>query len=307
MKGFAIRGHGVALPEGRVTSAEIARRVHTSEAWILERTGIRERRVGGTTAELAAGAARAALASAGVGARDVDLLLLATTTPDRTVPATAPAVQERLGLVCGAFDLNAACSGFVYALVAANGFLRQGLERILVVGAETLSRIVDGDDRDTAILFGDGAGAVLVEAREGDAGILGFDLHSDGSAGELLYADVGGTIAMRGREVFRQAVHVMVESSTRALERAGVKAADIALLVPHQANARILATCCERLGIPLERTALALELTGNVSAASVPLALSAALDAGRVARGDLVLFAGFGAGMTAASAVVRWG
>ncbi len=289
-----------------MTNAEIAARVDTTEDWIFARTGIRERRIGGSTADLAVGAGRAALESAGVAPRDVDLLILCTTTPDQTVPATSCTVQERLGLQCGAFDVNAACSGFVYGLVAANGFLAQGLERVLLVGSETLSRITDWDDRSTCILFADGAGAILVEAREGPTGLLGWDLDADGSLQPLLYCDIGQTFQMRGREVFKNAVLVMVESSRRALERAGVGPDDVTLLVPHQANQRIVETACARLGIPLERTMLVLEEMGNASAASIPLALSRALDTGRIASGDLVLLAGFGAGMTAASAVLRW-
>lgn len=304
---LAVTGHGMALPPGVRTNADIARSVGTTEEWILDRTGIRERRVGGTTASLAVEAGRAALARAGAGPREVDLLVLCTTTPDRTIPGSAPAVQHGLGLDCGAFDLNAACSGFVYGLVSVAGLLAQGLRRVLLVGSETMTRVTDPLDRNTSILFGDGAAAIVLEAREdGDAGLLSWDMRSDGSLEEILYVEVGGTFSMRGREVFRHAVDAMVASSSSALERAGVRPEDVALLVPHQANLRILDTATRRLGIPLERTALALERTGNVSAASVPLALSAALDAGRLKSGDLVLLAGFGAGLSAASAVLRW-
>ena len=309
--GFIIRGIGTALPERVVTNDDLAARMETSDAWIVERTGIRERRVGGSTASLATDAGRAALERAGVRPEDVDLLVLCTTTPDQTVPATSATVQHALGLQCGAMDLNAACSGFVYGLVAANGFLSQGLSRVLLIGAETLSRITDPDDRSTAILFADGAGAVLLEAGEADAGgappgLLGWDLDADGSLQPLLFSDVGSTFRMRGRDVFRNAVRVMVECSRRALERSGVGPDDVKLLVPHQANLRIIETAAKRLGIPMERTAVVLERTGNVSAASIPLALADRVEAGVLEPGDIVLLAGFGAGMTAASAVLRW-
>ena len=305
MNGLQITGWGTALPERRVTNADIVARVETTEEWIVERTGILERRIGGTTSGLATEAGALALERAGLEAGDIDLVILATTTPDQTVPATAPSVQHALGLSCGAFDLNAACSGFVYGLVVAQGMLNTGHKRILLIGAETLSRITDWDDRSTCILFADGAGAVVVESREGE-GLLGWDLQADGASLSVLYSDVGGTFQMQGREVYRRAVHAMVESSRRAMKQAGVGPDDIHLLVPHQANLRIIEASSRRLGIPLERTAVVLQTTGNASAASVPLALGSMLDQGRVSPGDLVLFSGFGAGMTAASAVLRW-
>jgi 3-oxoacyl-[acyl-carrier-protein] synthase-3 len=216
-------------------------------------------------------------------------------------------VQDDLGLHCGAFDVNAACSGFVYGLVTAAGFMRTGLDRILVVGSETLSRITDWEDRATAVLFADGAGAVLLEATDDAGQLLAWDLGSDGSLRPLLYADVGGYIQMNGKEVFRQAVTVMVDSARRTFRRAGVTADDVALVVPHQANMRIIDAACRRLGLPIERTATVLERTGNTSSASIPLALVDAIEAGRLAKGDLVLLVGFGAGMTWASALLRWG
>jgi 3-oxoacyl-[acyl-carrier-protein] synthase III len=234
-------------------------------------------------------------------------VILATTTPDRTVPATASSVQHELGVQCGAFDLNAACSGFVYGLVAAHGFIGAGANKVLVIGAETLSRIVDWEDRGTAILFADGAGAVVLEAVEGRGQLLGWDLSSDGALEPLLYADVGGYMKMDGREVFRRAVRVMVDSAQKSLTQAGVTVDDLALVVPHQANIRIIEAAATRLGVSMDRFATVLHRTGNTSSASIPLALADAIDAGRVHDGDLLLLVGFGAGMTSASAVIRWG
>jgi 3-oxoacyl-[acyl-carrier-protein] synthase-3 len=305
--GVAVTGWGVALPDTAVTNAELEARLDTSDRWITERTGIRERRIGGTTGQLAAAAARQALTAAGATPASVDLLVLATSTPDQQLPATASTVQEALGLRCGAFDVNAACSGFVYALVAGAGMSMVGARRVLVVGADVMSRVTDQDDRSTAVLFGDGAGAVVLDAVEGPGQLLGWDLGSDGSLRHLLQADVGGYVRMEGKEVFRRAVRVMVDSSEMALRQAGLTIDDVDLLVPHQANTRIITAACERLGIPVERAAMVLHRTGNTSAASIPLALGDAVDAGRVAKGDIVLLVGFGAGMTWASAVLRWG
>jgi 3-oxoacyl-[acyl-carrier-protein] synthase-3 len=305
--GVAVTGWGVALPDTAVTNAELEARLDTSDRWITERTGIRERRIGGTTGELAAAAARQALTAAGATPASVDLLVVATSTPDQQLPATASTVQEALGLRCGAFDVNAACSGFVYALVAGAGMSMVGARRVLVVGADVMSRVTDQDDRSTAVLFGDGAGAVVLDAVEGPGQLLGWDLGSDGSLRHLLQADVGGYVRMEGKEVFRRAVRVMVDSSQMALSRAGLTIDDVDLLVPHQANTRIITAACERLGIPVERAAMVLHRTGNTSAASIPLALGDAVDAGRVSKGDVVLLVGFGAGMTWASAVLRWG
>ena len=306
VRGGAITGWGTALPDRVVTNHDLEATMDTSDAWIVERTGIRERRVGGTTAGLSVESGRRALDMAGVSAADIDLLILATTTPDRAVPATSATVQHQLGLSCGAFDLNAACSGWVYGLVAAQGFIATGAEKILLIGTDTLARITDWTDRNTAILFADGSGAAVIEAVAGDSPLLGWDLDADGSAEEALYCDLGASLQMEGREVFRRAVRIMVDSATRSMQQAGVSADDIALVVPHQANIRIISASCDRLGIGIERAALVLDRTGNTSAASVPLALADALDAGRVDDGDIVLFVGFGAGMTAASAVMRW-
>lgn len=304
--GATIRSWGTALPDKVVTNHDLEATLDTTADWIAERTGIRERRVGGTTSGLAVAAGRQALERAGWDPASVDLVILATTSPDQQVPATASTVQHELGLDCGAFDLNAACSGFAYGLVTANGFIASGMSRILLIGAETLSRITDWDDRGTAILFADGAGAVTIEATDAPDQLLGWDLGSDGSARHILDADIGGYIEMDGREVFRRAVRVMVQSGNAALERAGVTADDIALVVPHQANIRIIESACAKLGIPMERAVTVLDRTGNTSSASIPLALAAAADDGRLQPGDLTLLVGFGAGMTWASAVLRW-
>lgn len=303
-----ITGWGSALPDKVVTNDDLAEHMDTSDAWIRERTGIGERRVGGTTSGLAAEAGKLAMERAGIAPEDIDLLVLATTSPDRTCPATAPTVQDMLGLECGAFDVNAACSGFMYALVTAYGFVGQGLRNILVIGAETLDRITDYTDRVTGILFGNGAGAVVLQATDapGPTGLLGWDLASHGFLRDAIYADVGGYLTMDGKEIFRRAARLMVDSAEKALARAGVSTGDIALVVPHQANVRIIEAACKRLDIPMSRTATVLQHTGNTSAASIPLALVDAIEKDCLSPGDLVLLVGFGAGMTAASAVVRW-
>ena len=301
-----ITGWGSALPDKIITNADLEHTLDTTDEWILSRTGIRERRIGGTTTGLGITAGRLAMQRAGVSGETIDLVVLCTATPDAALPASANVIQHELGVRGGAVDLNAACSGFVYGLVATDGFLRAGLQRILLIGSETMSRLVDWDDRATAILFGDAAAAVVVERSEGPGGLLGFDLGSEGSMSHLLGAEVGGTIRMEGQEVFRQAVRVMVESARRALHHAGVGVDDIALFIPHQANARILTSACARLGISEDRTMNNLATVGNTSAASIPLALSDAAEAGRLAPGDRVLLTGFGAGMSWASAVIEW-
>lgn len=305
--GAVITGWGVALPDKVVTNDDLATRIETSDDWVFERTGIHERRVGGTTAGLAAEAGRRAIERAGLTPADIDQVILSTTTPDRQVPASACAVQDELGIHGGAFDLNAACSGFVYGLAVAHGLIAMGARRILLIGAETLSRITDWDDRGTAILFADGAGAVVVEATDGAGELLGWDLQSHGQHQGILYAEIGDVLKMEGKEVFRQAVRVMVNSARKSMAQAGVTADDLTLLVAHQANIRIIESACAKLGVPMDRTSNVLSYTGNTSSASIPLALVKALDEGRVADGDLVLLVGFGAGMTAASAVLRWG
>ena len=304
--GARITGWGRALPEKVVTNADLESTLDTTDEWIVERSGIRERHIGGSTGGLAIDAGRAALLRAGVDAAAVDLVIVCTSTPDQQIPATASTVQHELGTTGGAFDLNAACSGFVYGLVTADAMARAGHHRVLLIGSETMSRMVDWEDRSTAVLFGDGAGAVLLEATDSGPGLLGWDLGSDGSLRSILDAEVGGFIRMQGKEVFRRAVRVMIDSAELAMQRAGVQASDITLVVPHQANIRIIESANAKLGIPMDRTALVLEQTGNTSSASIPIALADAADAGRLHDGDLALLVGFGAGMSWASAVVRW-
>jgi 3-oxoacyl-[acyl-carrier-protein] synthase III len=307
--GSRIIGWGQALPDKVVTNADLEARIDTSDAWIRERTGIRERRIGGTTGGLAVQAGRAALSRAGLTGADIDLVLLATSTPSEHLPATATLVQHELGVTGGAMDVNAACAGFIYGLMTANGLLSTGLRRILFIGSETMSRIIDWEDRNTAVLFGDGAGAVVMEATEGPGSgqILGWDLGSDGSGRHLLWADIGGYIQMDGREVFRRAVRAIVDTVGKSFRRAGVTADDIDLIVPHQANIRIVEAACDRLGLPMEKTCNVLDRTGNTSSASIPLALVDAIDRGRVHDGDRLLIVGIGAGMSWGSAVLRWG
>ena len=307
VRGAIITGWGTALPPQVVTNHDLEKTIDTSHDWIVERTGIHERRVGGSTVGLSVESGRAALEMSGVDPLSIDALILATTTPDRTVPASAPAVQTELGLQCGAYDLNAACSGFVYAMVQAHGMIAMGAKKVLVIGTDTLARITDWSDRNTAILFADGSAAVVLEAVEGPGQLLGWDLDADGTAEKFLYAEVGGFLQMDGKEVFRKAVRIMVDSATKSMQHAGVTADDIALVVPHQANIRIIQASLDRLGMSIDKTAVVLHRTGNTSAASIPLALADALDNGRVKKGDLVLLVGFGAGMTSASAVLRWG
>jgi 3-oxoacyl-[acyl-carrier-protein] synthase-3 len=302
-----ITGWGAALPPKVLTNVDLEAMMDTSDEWIRERTGIHRRHVGGTTAGLSVESGQAALDMAGVTPDQVDVLILATTTPDRTVPATSPSVQHQLGLSCGAFDVNAACSGWVYSLVVAHGLIAAGAGTILIIGTDTLSRITDWSDRNTAILFADGSAAAVLQAVDGPGQLLGWDLSSEGEAERFLFAEIGGTLEMDGREIFRRAVRAMVESATASMKDAGVTIDEVALVVPHQANTRIIGAACERLGVSMDRVSVVLDRTGNTSAASVPLALADALDRGRVTEGDLVLFVGFGAGMTAASAVVRWG
>ncbi|HVB91482.1 MAG TPA: beta-ketoacyl-ACP synthase III [Acidimicrobiales bacterium] len=307
MTGIRITGWGIALPDKVVTNDDLALTIDTSDAWIVERTGIRQRHIGGTTSGLAVEAGQAALDCAGRTAGDIAHLVLATTTPDGIVPGTAPSVQDALGIRGGAFDLNAACSGFVYGLVVVAGLIAAGSGPILLIGSETLSKITDMEDRSIAIIVGDGAGAVVVEPVEGAGGLLSWNLNSDGSLRHLLKCEFGGTLFMDGKEVFRKAVRVVVESAERAMADAGLVPDDISLLVPHQANLRIIQAACQRLGIPEERAAVVIDRYGNTSSASIPLALHDAVTHDRVHDGDNLLLTGFGGGMTWASAVLRWG
>ncbi|MGH8988918.1 MAG: beta-ketoacyl-ACP synthase III [Acidimicrobiales bacterium] len=306
-RGITVRGCGISVPDKIVTNDDLSATLDTSDAWITERTGIRERRVGGITSQMAIEAGRRAIADAGLEPADIDIVLLATTTPDALVPGTSATVQAGIGVPGGAFDLNAACSGFVYGLVAAAGLVAVGSGRVLLVGSDALSRIADWDDRTMAVLVGDGAGAVIVEPVEGPGSLLSWNFGADGTLRHLLKCDHGGYISMDGKEVFRKAVRVVVESAERALADAGLSPSDVDLLVPHQANLRIIQAACQRLGIPEERTAVVIDRYGNTSSASIPLALDDALRTGRVSNGDLLLLSGFGGGMTWASAVIRWG
>ncbi len=307
MRGITVRGCGISVPDKVVTNDDLSATLDTSDAWIAERTGIRERRVGGVTSQMAIEAGKRAIEDAGLEPADIDVLLLATTTPDALVPGTSGTVQAGIGVPGGAFDLNAACSGFVYGLVAAAGLVAIGSGRVLVVGADALSRITDWDDRTMAVLVGDGAGAVVVEPVDGPGDLLSWNFGADGTLRHLIKCDHGGYIFMDGKEVFRKAVRVVVESAERALTDAGLTTDDVDLFVPHQANLRIIQAACQRLGIPEERTAVVIDRYGNTSSASIPLALDDALRDGRVSSGDHLLLAGFGGGMTWASAVLRWG
>jgi 3-oxoacyl-[acyl-carrier-protein] synthase III len=323
-RGCSVTGWGTALPPTVVTNEDIATLFETTDEWIVERTGIHTRRAAwgpfvhpappvhvedglGTTGQLAVGAGRIALERAGLTGADIDLLILCTTSPDQSVPATSAAVSAALGVKGGAMDINAACAGFTYGLVTAAGLIGAGMDRVLLIGAETLTRVTNWADRTNAFLFGDGSGALVLEASPGPGSLLGWDLGVDGNLVPLLYADLGEGMAMRGQEVFRQAVRSTVESARASVERAKVSMDDIALFVPHQANLRIMDAVANRLGLPKERIASVIDRTGNTSSASIPLALIDAIEAGRCQDGDLLLLAGFGAGMTWASAVWRWG
>ena len=303
--GVRFAGWGVGLGHRVVTNDDLSQTLETSDEWISERTGIRARRIGGSASELGITAGRAALADAGLSGADIDHLVLSTTTGDRVIPGTAPLIAAELGIRGGAMDLNAACSGFMYGLAVARGLIATGANRVLLVGAENLSRWTDWDDRSTAVLFGDGAGAVVLEASDDDA-VKSLNLGSDGSLADLIYAEHGGFIHMDGREVFRRAVRIVVESAERALADAGVGIADISLVLAHQANQRILFAVADRLGVDHAKVEVCLDSYGNTSSASIPLAVDQARRAGRLHSGDVVLMTGFGAGMTWASSVVKW-
>ena len=319
-----LTGTGSALPVRRVSNAELAEQVDTSDEWIVERTGIRFRHIAGpdeTTATLARDAASAALAAAGLAADDIDLIVLATATPDQTFPATATKVQAMLGINdCVAFDVAAVCSGFLYATQVADSMIRSGAaRRALVIGAETFSRILDWEDRATCVLFGDGAGAMVLEAHvqeDGAAddgrGILATRLHADGRHNELLYVDGGpsttgtvGKLRMKGREVFRHAVVNLAAVLEEALAAAGLSSDAVDWVVPHQANARILDATARKLGLPAEKVVVTVDQHANTSAASVPLALDQGMRDGRIKAGDLVVLEAMGGGFTWGAAVVR--
>ena len=305
-RGARFIGWGTSLGHRVVTNDDLTASMDTNDEWIRERTGIHRRHVGGSTAELSTISGKAALDMAGIDPKSIDALILATTTPDRTVPATSATVQNALGLACGAFDVNAACSGFVYGLVVAHGLIGVGAERIMIIGTDTLSRIVDWTDRNTAPLFADGSGAAIIESTKGHGQLLGWDIDADGSAEEILFAEVGSTIQMNGKEVFRRAVRIMVDSAQKSMAAAGVTTEEISIVVPHQANIRIISAACDRLGISMDKASISIHETGNTSSASIPLALFGDFGQVKPKDGDIVLLVGFGAGMTAASAILRW-
>lgn len=313
-----VLGVGSALPKRRVTNEELAERVETSDQWIVERTGIRSRYVAGegeTTASLATEAAKRALDHAGVDAKDIGLIVLATATPDQTFPSSATKVQAALGINdCIAFDVHAVCTGFLYALSVADSMLRSGnASKALVIGAETFSRILDWEDRTTCVLFGDGAGALVLSAEETDNGILATRLHADGRHNDLLFVDGGpsttgtvGKVRMKGREVFRHAVVNLAQVLNEVLEAAGLTSADVDWVVPHQANARILDATAKKLGLPSEKVIVTVDEHANTSAASVPLAFDKAIKDGRIQRGDIVVLEAMGGGFTWGAAALRY-
>ncbi len=305
--GFRFAGTGSSLPPGVLTNDDLAVGMDTTDSWIRERTGIGARHIGSSTSELSTEAGRQAMQRAGLGPADIQQVILATTSPDYICPGTAPAVAHALGLDCGAFDVQAACSGWVYGLVVANGLMLQGMDNILVIGAESLDRITDYTARDTGILFGNGAGAAIVQQDPTGAGrILGWDLGANGDYVHILYAEHGNVLQMDGKEVFRQAVVAIQRTTAASLEMAGLTVADIDLVIPHQANVRIVEAAWKRLGFDMDKTAMILEKTGNTSAATIPIALADSLYRGRISQGDKVMFIGFGAGMTWASVIVEW-
>jgi 3-oxoacyl-[acyl-carrier-protein] synthase-3 len=316
-------GIGAALPDNIVTNDDLAKRVDTSDAWIRERTGIRQRHIvreGEKTSDLALAASRAALRNAGIDAGELDLIICCTTTPDETFPATATIIQAKLGMTHGAgFDLQAVCSGFIYGLSVADNMIRGGQARtVLVIGAESMSRLLDWSDRTTCVLFGDGAGAVVLQGHDGkgdnsEAGILNTRLFSDGRLHDMLYVDGGpsstrttGFLRMQGREVFRHAVTNISAAITTSADAAGIPVTAIDWFVPHQANQRILDGTAKKLGISPEKVISTVAVHGNTSAASVPLALETAVRDGRIKKGDLVMLEAMGGGFTWGSALIRW-
>lgn len=316
-------GCGHYLPETVLTNDDLAKRLDTSDEWIAQRTGIRQRHIaaeGEKTSDLAIRAGQAALERAGLTGQDIDALVLATATPDQTFPSTATRVQHGIGMDRGfAYDMQAACAGFVYALANANGLILSGqADRVLVVGAETFSRILDWEDRATCVLFGDGAGALVLERTEGsgtsdDRGVIGACLRSDGAYNDLLHVTGGpsttrdvGVVRMQGREVFRHAVVKLAEVAEEVLSRAGLNGADVDWMVPHQANLRIIESTAKKAGLPMEKVVVTVDRHGNTSAASIPLALSIAVGDERIKPGHLLLMEGIGGGLAWGSALVRW-
>jgi len=317
-----VRGVGHYLPERVVENAEFEKSIETSDEWIRSRSGIERRRFaaeGQTTSDLATRAAEAALKDARLCANDLDAIILATSTADLTFPSVATMVQARIGMTRGfAFDVQAVCAGFIFALANANALILSGqVKRVMVIGAETFSRLMDWTDRGTCVLFGDGAGALIVEAAEGqgtaaDRGILATDLNSDGRFKDLLFVDGGastgttGHLRMQGREVFRHAIEKLVQTADAALEKAGLTSADIDWIVPHQANLRIITATAQRMQVPMERVVVTVQDHGNTSAASIPLALSVGRDRGQIKQGDLIVTEAIGGGLTWGAVVLRW-
>ena len=316
-------GCGHYLPSRLVTNDELAKRIDTTDEWIRTRTGILRRHVAADdekTSDLAIAAARDALAAAGLSGADIDAIVLATATPDQTFPATATRVQHAIGMRGGfAFDLHAVCAGFIYGVANANSMIISGMaRRVLVIGAETFSRILDWNDRSTCVLFGDGAGAVILEAAEGtgstaDRGVLGTCLHSDGALNDILYVSGGpsttqdaGYLRMEGREVFRHAVVKLAEVADEVMEKVGVTGADVDWIVPHQANLRIIESTAKKTGVPMAKVVVTVHDHGNTSAASIPLALSIAVGDGRIQPGNLLLMEAIGGGLAWGSALLRW-
>lgn len=326
-KAVGIIGLGAYVPDKIVTNYDLEKTVDTSDQWIVERTGIKERHIaeeGMTTSDMAARAAEKALKQAGVSAEEIDLIIVATVTPDMLFPSTSCLVQDKIKAVnAAAFDLSAGCSGFVYGLVTGSQFIKAGLyKKVLVIGAETLSRIVDWTDRGTCILFGDGAGAAVISEVASGFGLLGCELGADGSGGEFLKLAAGGSalpacqatlegkqhfLSMHGNEVFRFATKIMGEAANRALEAAGLTSEDVDCFVPHQANIRIIQSSAKRLKLPMDKVFVNVEKYGNTSAASIPIALVEAQREGRIKDKDIVVLVGFGAGLTWASCALKWG
>jgi len=321
-----IIGTGSYVPERILRNADLEGLVDTSDEWIVERTGIRERRIANekqAASDLAYEASKAALKSAGLKARDMDLIIVASVSGDMPLPATACFLQDKLDAKrAAAFDVNAACSGFIYALSVADAFIRSGTyRRVLVVGAEVLSKFTDWEDRTTCVLFGDGAGAVILDATEGDRGVLSVKIHSDGSMWDLLHAPGGGSrtpasketvrkrmhfIKMKGNETFKVAVRTLESLVIETLKENKLKSSDLSFLIPHQANLRIIQATAKRLNLPMEKVIINLDRFGNTSAASIPIALDETVRAGRVRNGDYILLEAFGGGLTWASALIKW-
>jgi len=312
IKGVSISGTGSYVPEKVLTNSDLEKIIDTNDEWIVSRTGISQRHICGediTAVDLAWEAAKRALDDAEVAAEELDLIIVATVTPQNLFPSVACGVQEKLGAKkAGAFDLGAACAGFIYALEVGKQFIAAGTyEKVLVIGAETLSKFTDWKDRNTCVLFGDGAGAVVLEpAQEQETGLIASHLQADGSGGNLLKLEHGGFIQMNGNEVFRFAVKIMGGAVVDALEKAGLSTKDLDYLVPHQANIRIIQAAAKRLDLPMEKVYVNVDKYGNTSAASVPLALDEAVKLGKIKNGDLIALVGFGAGLTWAASIVRW-